>query len=262
MAKSVITKEELELSKLQTELEILKINLKLERTKVNQTTTKLPISTAFKNWTAIVLGIIAVPAAIWGLFGPVSDYLEEQKKRLTHELSDNMIRFVDSLRSDEDRVRDDALIMLMYYEKNALPILYYKLEKSNMQDGIYHVDQVVDAINGIYNTNPKGVLKDLLKRYTTIYDNLFKYNNAIGAEDLNILLYDAVINYTYLLGKLEFTGKDQKVTKEFLIKMNKTITNESDNRKEHMGAYIDEISKTLRILGCQDQPDQEIDNQS
>jgi hypothetical protein len=223
---------------------------KMQKQKTNSNPgSKHPISETIKNWTAITLGIISVAAGIWGILGPVKEYIEERKNHLTYELNDNMITFVNDLRSDSTQLKEQALIMLMYYEKNALPILYYKLEKTRKSDDGIFVDQLVDAINGIYNKIRKAIVNEIFVRCDNIYYNLFKYDETFKKELLNKTLYNAITNYSYLLGKLDLTRQDKKLAKDFLLKLDLTISTADSTRTDHLGTLDEQISNTLLRLG-------------
>ncbi len=223
---------------------------KMQEQKTNSNPgSKHPISETIKNWTAIILGIISVAAALWGILGPVKEYIEERKNHLTYELNDNMIKFVNDLRSDSAQLKEQAWIMLMYYEKNALPILYYKLEKTKKSNDEIFVEQLVDAINGIYYKNRKGIVDEIFVRCDNIYDNLFKYDEGFQKELLNKTLYNAITNYTYLLGKLDLTKQDKRLAKDYLLKLEEAISTADRTRTSHLGTLTAQISNTLLRLG-------------
>jgi hypothetical protein len=223
--------------------------IKMRKRKTSKkSASRLPISESIKNWTAIILGFITVGAGIWGIFGPVMNYLQERKNQLTYSLNDNMIMFVNQLRSDSGQEVEEALIMLMYYEKHALPILYYKLEKNDLEANEGFIERLVDAINIIYSRNNKGMIKEITARYDNLYNNLFRYDEELEMEDLNSTLYNATINYTYMLGEINLSKQDKRSAYNFLVEIDSTINSEPETRTDHMGALSDRISISLKRL--------------
>jgi hypothetical protein len=238
--------EEIDLLTKKVRLEILRTRLKSDEERLTRGKEKLPISTAIKNWTAVALGIIAAASAAWGVFGPIATYVDVKRRQLTFELNDNMIKFVDSLRSGEDLAKNDALLMLMYYEQNALPIFYHKLESCRYERDKADFNLLTDAINRIYILNDRRVVKGILKRCDALYANLFSYKDDKSDVDLNTMKYNAIISYTYLLGSLDLNSKDRKETRNYLTGMQSRIKNESESRKNHLVAYELGVEKVLK----------------
>ena len=96
--------QDLEKEKLQAEIDIL--NARLEKEYPDETPPSRfdKLASFAQKWSAFILGAVTLFSAVFGVFVPLGEYLDERRKALEYELNENMIGFVEDLNSDSENI--------------------------------------------------------------------------------------------------------------------------------------------------------------
>lgn len=185
---------------------------------------KAGLSDKVKKSTGIILSIVSVVAAIWGVIVPINGFIEEKKSMLRYELNSQMIGLVQGLDSDIDAIAERSILLLSYYERNSLPILFYKLENVSYDNSPRLVINLIQTISHIYessNDSKEATIEMIEERVT---DLLLKARVNGNPPD-HILLYGLYNNFL-LIENLPVSKDDSKAfsgllqqTESALIKM-------------------------------------------
>ena len=177
--------------KLELEIELLKVQLdeKLNPTKPTRWTR---INNWVKKWSITILTIASIIGGIWGVFYPIKTYYNEKSKELQFSLNQSMINLVNDL-YDTNRVKkNSAIVLLSYYEENAIPILLYHLENSDQIE-----EDLTLTISRIYTRKPSTTMPQL----SSISEDLFNKESEKAGVLVNI---NGLINYSRLFQKIDF----------------------------------------------------------
>ena len=86
--------EQLQKEKLQSEIDILRARLEKEYPDNNPPGFFDKIADFARKWSAFILGSVTLISAVFGVFVPLSEYLDESRRALQYDLNENMIGFV------------------------------------------------------------------------------------------------------------------------------------------------------------------------
>jgi hypothetical protein len=226
-----MTKEEFEISKMELELESLKIKLDKERKDLkpswgskffNQTTKTVSLGVAF----------VSLLAGIWSLVIPARNYFNERQKQLHYNLSKEMIDLANNLRIDSASLQQESVLLLSYYDMNAMPILLYQLENFSNSIEKTMVDHVIKTISLVYMRNQKGVTNEIIYYFT----NIFRQTDTERKWDER--KYNSLLNYGELINKITFRDKDRRRILSMISQMQEDVAKES-GLSEKMGGFND-----------------------
>lgn len=208
--------EQLQKEKLQGEIDILRARL------VNEYPDEKPagffdkLSGFARKWSAFVLGSITLISAIFGVFVPLSEYLDASRRALSYELNENMIGFVNDLGSDSAELANRGIMMLSYYEMNSIPILLYYLEGSGNLQKPFRI-KIIETIDLIYSRSRSDEIPDLI--VVNMQKNLskIKETDINGEEKINANSLRVLYNYMDLIKGIKFSNSDLiKIRTNFL----------------------------------------------
>lgn len=232
-------KEELELTKLYTEVEILKVKLESERREHEEKIKRNHFESRLKNWTPIILTGVSILAGLFGILFPSFKYLQQQKERYKFEFNKEMVGFVNDLSSPDEDKKERAIMMLTYYESDAVPILLYRLEKIH-----YEQKQLItNALRGIQNLSIKD--KELIEsRLMTNAQDFFQRGYVEPIEKVENKIF-GLLNYIYAFGELGDTRKAEYVSFLDTIKARIQVSDEDERTIEKIISEIDASKKKL-----------------
>ena len=198
--------QDLEKEKIQAEIDILKARLDKEYPDEKPPGRFARLAEFGRKSSAFLLGALTLFSAIWGVFIPLSEYLEEQRKALEYDLNENMIGLVDSLNSPNPIVANRSIMMLSYYEVNSIPILLFFLESSRDPE---FIDKINETIGLIYSDN-RGteIVEVVLTRIQNNFDEIKDEFSQTGSVNDKRRL--ALLNYLELMDALKLRKTDQK----------------------------------------------------
>lgn len=185
-------KQQLELQRLQAENDLLQMEI-AEKSREPSKSDK--ISAFFKKWSSVLIAVISVGGGFWGIFYPIKSYYNEKSKELQFSLNTSMIGIVENLSNRDPVKRNSSIVLLSYYEENAIPILLYHLEKSAKIE-----DDLIITISRIYNRKPKPTKTEIINTSK----NFFRKESKKAGLPVNII---GLINYRRLLQKVDFKKK-------------------------------------------------------
>ncbi|MEP1032519.1 hypothetical protein [Ekhidna sp.] len=145
-----------------------------------------------------LLTIVTIIASIVTIWVKSGEYLDQQQAAYTRTVNARMVQFVNQLSSDKEDERELALMMLSYFEFDAVPIFLYKLEKSSTGNAYSIIILIKNVINKKNSESLIGTIK-----HTTL--DLFKKEMKKGILNLQV---DALINYIQLLEELEVRDQE------------------------------------------------------
>ncbi len=202
--------QDLEKEKLQAEIDILKGQLAKEFPEEKE---KSPgwfekISVHAKGWSALLLGAVTLFSAIWGVFVPLSQYLDEQKKALEFALNENMIGFVEDLNDSVPAIANRGVMMLSYYEMNSVPILLFFLETSENNQEEFR-EKIIETIALIYSGDRgtkivDGVALRIMNSFNQIVEE-----HTFQDGQINNNRRVAILNYLELIEGLKLRSHDR-----------------------------------------------------
>lgn len=209
------TNQKLTEEKLELEIEILKVQLE-EKLTPPRKSWLIKTNEWIKKWSITILTLASVIGGIWGVIIPIKSYYEEQEKKLKYDLNTQMIELVNDL-SGNKREREQAIMMLQYYEMNALDILIFRLENSSNEK-----KAIAEAINNIYQIkgHQKEILRVLFKRTNYLYDKI------VESGDIKL---GPVLALVFVLDELETTPKDQKAINDFTLNFMQRVVKEKND---------------------------------
>ena len=209
--------QDLEKEKLQAEINILKAKLKSEYP-VNEPEGYFNRVAGFaQKWSAFILGSVTLISAIWGVFVPLSEYLDARRNALEYNLNENMIRFVKGLNSYDTDTAKQSVMMLSYYETNSIPILLYYFENSEID---YDVDlraKIIETISMIYDGNKnKKIIEEIIRGINISFDNL-KTTGSEGNQMINEQKRNALGYYMEMLPRMKLTDRHKSEIRKTLV---------------------------------------------
>lgn len=211
--------------------------------KKNQTIEMLStrINNWIKKWSISILTLVSVVGGIWGVIIPIKNYFEEQERKLKYSLNSQMVSLVNDLSENEER--EQAIMMLQYYEMNAYDILIFKLESAGSD--LTLVQAISSAINSIYQKGHEDeVLDNLLSRLQNRLDR------TVNQVDVNDATLSILLNYVTVLKELETLKDDRKRIVDFSL----GLKNQVPKIKSFwlLRDMLDELCSDIIILDIQD----------
>lgn len=215
--------QDLEKEKLQAETDILRARLDKEFPDEKPPTRLSRLAEFTRNWSAFILGSVTLFSAVFGVFVPLSQYLDERRKALEYDLNENMIGFVEDLNSDSLAISTRSVMMLSYYEVNSIPILLFFLESSKDTE---FIDKISETIGLIYSDN-RGteIVEVVLRRIQNNFDEIKDEFSQTGSVNDKRRL--ALLNYLELMDVLKLRKPDQKDANEVYIEIRAQICQDS-----------------------------------
>ena len=220
------TIQELEKEKLQEEINLLRERIKKEYGESQPESRWSKFVDFFKQWYSVMLALIAVGGGFWGIFYPVKTFLTEQQKTVQYSLNENMIGALDKLKANDRISRENSIIILSYYDLNAIPILLSKYIVL-ADDSIDAKQDYIEAINLIYSRKQTGIIERIIIKMNKNYKLFKKYTTE---EDINVrwrnqLHIGYFLNLIYLVDELSLSSHDKKEVKNFYADILKDIKN-------------------------------------
>jgi hypothetical protein len=219
------TIEQLENEKLQAEIDILHARLAKEFPEEKRQRWYDKLAEFARKWAAFVLGTVTLISAIFGVFVPLAEYLEERRNALKYALNENMIGFVDDMMSGDTEKVNRGIMMLSYYEINSIPILLYSLSES--ESGATR-QKIIENIHWIHFDNKNnGIVEMILGRMQYNFEKL-KVVNSQGELEVFGASQVAMQNFIDLLKVLKLSNSEcEDITVNFEIILD-TMNNDPD----------------------------------
>lgn len=183
----------LEQKKKELEIQLLESQIK-PKSKVDDTIEKL------RKWVGLLLIMLSVPGTIWGIYLPIRSYWQAKEKEVKYSLSSPMVDLVTQLKSNKEGERDEALVMLAYYEMNSYDILHFILE-NHQGDSPELIEGIADVLNRIYKRGHSSVFDNLNSSLTLIV------KNKLNGEDQVRNNKDILYRYAIVIKRLELNKK-------------------------------------------------------
>lgn len=172
------THDLLEKEKLQAEIDILRARLHKEFPDEKPPGLMDKLAGFANKWSSFILGAVALFSAVFGVFVPLAEYLDEQRRALEYDLNENMINFVDGLNSEDQSVARRSIMMLSYYETNSIPILLFFMEDSRNDQKEFR-NKIIETISLIYaDTGEKDIIEKILVRLQINFNQLMEGRNG------------------------------------------------------------------------------------
>ena len=207
--------------------------------------TKTNWADRIKKSSGIILTVVSVVAAIWGVIVPINGFIEEKKTMLRYELNSQMIGLVEGL-DKSDAEADRSILLLSYYERNSLPILFYKLEHVSYFDSERLVINLIQTISHIYESNSENKKATIEMLEERVADLLLKAKVNGNPPD-HVLLYGLYNNFL-LVENLPINRKDSQSFFNFLGQTNtalKAMDDPVQNYFELVYGKIDDCKESL-----------------
>jgi len=205
--------EEIQKDKLQAEINLINARIRKVYPESKPAGKFSHVADFFKKWYAVILALTAVFGGFWGIFAPVKSYFSERNKAVQYELNANMIDAMGKLDSADLNVQGNAIMILSYYDLNAIPIFLDKLVKIDYDDKISQ-QKYIEAINLIYKRKRTEIVDKIISKM----DYSFK---QISAEPTFTL---ALLNLSFLVENLNMVRRDRRN----VIALYKTMIEEFD----------------------------------
>jgi hypothetical protein len=234
--------EELQQEKLMAEINLINAKIKKEYPESKPLSRFARISLAFKNWYAIILAVIAVSGGFWGIFAPVKSYFKEQNKAVQYVLNENMIKAMEKLDLEEGINRDNAIMILSYYDLNAIPIFLDKLVSTDFEEekNLNLQQKYIEAINLIYKRNRTDIVNKIIIK--------MEYHlNEISVDDPGHIY--ALINLSVLVENLNMVRQDRIKVKDLYESIkNKIATDPAMADIDGVPVFEEKVNKLINKL--------------
>jgi len=204
------TIQELEKEKLQEEINLLRAKLSNEYPDAKPKSFWEKLSDFFRKWYSFILAVFAILGGFWGIFYPVKTYFNEQQKAVQYTINGNMIAALEGLESEGSASKENSIIILSYYDLNAIPILLNKYIESDYDDKNLQQDYI-EAISLIYNRKQKEVMDRIIIKMRKNYNLNDKNNNTMRLYPL-LHLHDLILS-------LDMNGVDEDKVLAFYAKL-------------------------------------------
>lgn len=191
--------EEIQKEKIQAEINLINARIRKVYPESRPMSKFGKVAEFFRQWYAVILALIAVFGGFWGIFAPVKSYFSERNKAVQYELNANMIDAMGKLDSADMNVQGNAIMILSYYDLNAIPIFLDKLVQTDPGD-TYRQQKYIEAIKLIY----KRKHADIVDKITSKMDYSFQ---QVSRD--NYLIY-SLWNLSFLVEWLEPVRSDRK----------------------------------------------------
>lgn len=234
--------EELQQEKLVAEINLINAKIKKEYPESKPLSRFARVSLVFKNWYAIILAVIAVGGGFWGIFAPVKSYFNERNKAVQYELNENMIKAMEKLDLEEGINRDNAIMILSYYDLNAIPIFLDKLVSTDFEEerNLNLQQKYIEAINLIYKRNRTDIVNKIIIK--------MEYHlNEISVDDPGHIY--ALINLSVLVENLNMVRQDRIKVKDLYESIkNKIATDPAMADIDGVPVFEEKVNKLINKL--------------
>lgn len=224
--------EQLRFEKLEKEIELIDQKLQAKDSSKND------IEGRIKGWLTLILTGTGIIAAVWGIIEGISKYNDRIEQESELKLNERMVNLVGQLKYDS--LRDGAIMLLKYSGKNAIPILTYKLQRTQELNSSFMIDTIVEIIKSDQK-NRYEILKIILDEADLFFTNEFSKTNI---DYMNI---DGLRNYMQLFLKISHNSDldtviISRINDKYLVDVNKVVDKE---RKQALSAELDSIIKQI-----------------
>lgn len=200
------THELLAKEKLQAEIDILHARLEKEFPDEKPPGFMDKLAGFANKWSSFILGAVALFSAVFGVFVPLSEYLDEQRRALEYDLNENMITFVDGLNSEDQSVARRSIMMLSYYETNSIPILLFFMEDSRNDQKEFR-RKIIETIGLIYSdTGDENIIEKILVKLQSNFNQVIEGRN--GTIDTRRLA--PLYNFFELINGMDLSDSDRE----------------------------------------------------
>ncbi|MFN6088899.1 MAG: hypothetical protein ACK47E_09155 [Cyclobacteriaceae bacterium] len=163
-------------------------------------------------WSSIIGFIVAIIGLLAGYFRLVPDYVEFKDALLIKNkvsLNSEMLDLIDKL--DSSATREQSAMLLSYYGKNSIPILFYKLENIREEDVSHISNSIMQTITFSQDTGDmnKYIIEKAKARLLYLFDSQKKETKP---DDMN---FKSCINYVLLLRDIGDTNSLKDLHKHF-----------------------------------------------
>lgn len=198
---------ELRMKKLQAEIDEITFRIETEKGRIEADQGKIfRILTkgTLKAWAKSLPVVVTVLAGVVAMLIQAGGYLEQWGRKFDFDLNKEMIDLVvNDLNSDKQKKRESAEILLSAYEKHAIPVLLWNLERVDDPDATITSLSLIKAKSKV---KPADVIDPLIKSA----EKIFKIKDATKDKP-----FQAIDNYILALGTL---GKEKKSRIKRLLK--------------------------------------------
>jgi hypothetical protein len=224
--------DELKKEKLQAEIDLLNKRIEKDYAEVKSLTRSERITAFVKKWYGFILALITVFGGFWTIYFPVQSYFDSQRKALHYSLNDEMIKAIDSLTSLNQITVEKSILILSYFESNAIPILVFNIERS---DGT-SLENYYSAIREIYKQNSTDIVETIIERMNYYYYSLGLFQDSV-VETPN---YNTLTNFSRLLNNIKLNWMDKRHVKNFYYPIQKTL-----KTNERLGVQVPSFIKNI-----------------
>ncbi|WP_436516328.1 hypothetical protein [Ekhidna sp. To15] len=203
-----LKERELQIIQLESENELLRLEIESKSKRPSKTDR---FTGFFKKWAGVIVTFFSLIGGLWGVFLPIKSYYEEKSKQLQYELNGSMISIVEGLYDKDPIKKNGAVVLLSYYEENALPILLHNLETSDETE-----NEVITTVSKIYKRKSATVFNEL----TSVFGEFFR--KEFQDDDLKIQMR-GLLNYSRLFSKLDLNEAHRNELKAIKDKLDSVL---------------------------------------
>lgn len=188
----------------------------------NSESTSIGLDEKIKKWSGTIIAVVSVCAGIWGLLFPINNYIQEKRSMLQYQINSQMVDLLVDLDSDSTAISDRSILLLSYYERNSLPLLFYKLERISYFSSENLVTNLAVTIANIYESGTINKKATTAALQSQLEDQIQKIKTSDQIDHFySHAIYNLMVVIEHLrLDKKEtekFIGMISKVQKELLI---------------------------------------------
>ncbi|MCV9386745.1 hypothetical protein [Reichenbachiella ulvae] len=200
-------KAKLEIEKLKVELELLEA----QKPEKEPQAPKRSIAVWAQNSSKVILTLVSVIGGIWGLVIPINELVQQRQQEMEFRLDGVVLKAMGQLSTGDESEKNQAILTLNYYGKDAIPILLFSLEEEGRKGGDPEfVEILIQTIADIYYNLEESKLRErvlnrILKGFLQVSSIELSKEDA---DDANI---DAVTYYLLLIETLKLVDADEKL---------------------------------------------------
>lgn len=222
--------EQLQKEKVQAEINILEARLAKEFPDEKPRGRLGRLADFARKWSAFILGTVTLISAVFGVFVPLAEYLDERRNALKYDLNENMISFVDNMMSTDQDTVNRGVMMLSYYEINSIPILLHFLSKSESSENRQKITENIHWIH--FDNSRNNIVEMVLGRVQYNFEKL-KSLNDMGDYSIDDPSQLAIQNYIELLKVLKLSGRECRKIKSNFEELLVTMDTDPDEFYEN-----------------------------
>jgi len=227
--------QSLEKEKLEAEIQLLQnqVNRDSEENSRKQRLEK------FKIVLPIILTGVSILAGLFGILFPSLQYIKQQKEEYKFQFNSDMMQFISDLGSDDSDKSEQAIMMLSFYERDAIPVLLFKLERVKFDDK----GTVINALKNIEELSEKDNL--VIERLFGNSERFFERGYREPFEKISNKTH-GLLNYIYALGEFG----DSTTVSAFLSTIYLEVESNTTLQQLTMKKILEEITLTQEKLGA------------